>query len=503
MDNFKKRAVKTVFKPWFAATALLIVTALSLTLFADYAWQKVFAKLNYVSEEDTATQLDESIRNIEDQNSAILKKFKEYRETQEKSEKESKSKIPAYDKAINNILLLGIDSRDPDSIKERSDAMMILSINKQESKIKLISLQRDMLCYIPGTYNFEKLTHMNAIGGPEMTLATVNDILRLDIKKYAVVNMRKMEELIDLAGGVEIDVEEHCLNTLNYIIWAANRNFPETDPVAEVEHAGLQHLNGRQAVSYARNRTDNLGEYVGDYARMYRQRIVLQALFDRFMSIGNSRRLDMVSEAMSMVTTNLEPTEIVAIAATVLPAMNKTIDQMQVPIEGYYVSANSFAWVNLCDFNGMIPHVQEFLYGKTSSFEPVRQIPGAPGSTAVLDSYTPLVPVETDDFDVPGSESDENDKNPAELFEEDSSDSGYLPFLIDEPGTENSRQNDLSDRDRRYNFEEPGRSRDDYNPPTNSHNDQGYLPPNREPVHTTPIEPLPIEPISPVDPFAP
>ena len=288
------------------------------------------------------------------------------------------------EKGIINILLLGVDTRDEDSFKERSDSMMILTIDEIHGKIKLTSLQRDMLVYIPGRAEPNKINAANSLAGPLLAMRVVNETLRLNIENYVVINMNGMEKMIDLVGGVMVDVLPKELPYLNEIALGMNATYPDTPPTAALKSSGLQKLNGRQAVAYSRIR-----KLDSDYKRMARQRTVLQALFTEFLQSDLVTMGNLISEGLGLITTNISKTRITEIGLKVIPLMSGEIDQLQIPIDGYYTEYSGSSWVNLCDFNGMIPLLQEFIFGKTYPFDPVKVIPGAPNSGTVLPTVTP------------------------------------------------------------------------------------------------------------------
>jgi polyisoprenyl-teichoic acid--peptidoglycan teichoic acid transferase len=294
---------------------------------------------------------------------------------------------------IVNILLMGVDTRDENSIKERSDSMMILTIDSKNGKLKLTSLQRDMLVYVPGRSEPVKINAANAFGGPALALRAVNDNLRLDIQDFMIVNMYGMERLVDLAGGVMIDVMADEVAYINASVNEANILYPDTPTVGPVKKSGLQTLSGRQAVGYARIR--KIGS---DYKRMERQRTVMQALLDAFRSADLKTKTQIVGEGLSLITTNMSAATLTDLALKTLPMLDKTIEQMQIPIKGYNYEDARGSWVNRCDFNGMIPLLQQFIFGRNYPFDPVREIPGAPNSSIPLPSVAP---------------SEENDPTPA------------------------------------------------------------------------------------------
>jgi polyisoprenyl-teichoic acid--peptidoglycan teichoic acid transferase len=286
---------------------------------------------------------------------------------------------------ITSILLLGVDTRNPDSFKERSDSMMILTIDQNNKKIKLTSLQRDMLVYFPGqAAKLEKINAANAFGGPALALRVVNDTFRLDIKDFVVVNMHGMERLIDLAGGVMIDVTEPEVYFLNLGVDSSNVLYTDTPRAEHITKPGLQLLNGRQAVAYARIR-----KLDSDYKRMERQRRVMQALLDSFRTASLPAKGQIVSEGLSLITTNMSSAQLTDLALKIVPILSSEIEQLQIPIKGYFTEDSTGAWVNRCDFNGMIPLLQNFIFGSTFPFDRVKEIPGAPNSSIPLPTEKP------------------------------------------------------------------------------------------------------------------
>lgn len=109
-------------------------------------------------------------------------------------------------KMIENILLIGLDGTN-DKFPKRSDTMIILTIDKLNKSLKLTSLARDTLVKIPGRGE-EKLTHAYAYGQEELLMQTINENFDLDIKDYAVVNFKSFIDIVDIIGGVDINVNE-------------------------------------------------------------------------------------------------------------------------------------------------------------------------------------------------------------------------------------------------------------------------------------------------------
>ena len=282
-------------------------------------------------------------------------------------------------KGITNILLLGVDSRDSDTAKTLSDTMMILTVDTINNKIKLTSLQRDMLVYLPGKSTPTKINAANSAGGPTLAMRVVNDTFRLNIMNYVVVNLRNMEQIIDIAGGVTLDVPQNMVSAINGEISYQNSIFPDTKASGKLAKGGVQLLNGRQAVAFSRIR-----KLDSDYARNGRQREVLQALMTSFVQANVLNKSSMIMEGLSYITTNLTEAKLTSLGLDVLPLMDAEIEQLQIPIKGYFNEDQGGDWFNRCDFNGMIPLLQEFIWGKTFSFDPVKEIPGAPNGSGNL-----------------------------------------------------------------------------------------------------------------------
>ncbi len=280
-------------------------------------------------------------------------------------------------KGITNILLLGVDNRNAksSSIQERSDAMMILTIDSIHNQVKLTSLQRDIVVYFPGDKTPNKINSANAVGGPLLAMRVINDTFRLNITKFIVVNMAGFEKIIDAVNGVTLDVSEKELKAINEELAMVNKTFPDTEPSPTLEAAGEQNLKGRQAVTYARIRKID-----SDYARMERQRELLQALAKAALKSGPVGQYNLLTVGLSKITTNLSTLELATLSVRTLPLLAQPIAQLQIPIEGYYNNVNTDAWKSLCDFNGMIPLMQDFIYEQTFPFDPVKIIKGAPNA---------------------------------------------------------------------------------------------------------------------------
>jgi len=231
---------------------------------------------------------------------------------------------------IENILILGLDRRSKGEAT-RSDTIMIATVDKKNNALKLTSVLRDMYLSIPGRRN-NKANSAFAFGGADLTVATINNNFDLNIERYVVLDFLAFEEIIDLIGGVSIDVSKAEVS-------AINRNLDDRAKIDGsdlskyyVKNSGTQNLKGKQALAYARIR--DVGR--DDHDRVERQQIVLSKLFDEVKTLNPLRFPSLVSSVLSHVQTNLTAFEIINLGTTVLGFENKEIRRFRLPVDGTY-----------------------------------------------------------------------------------------------------------------------------------------------------------------------
>ena len=239
-----------------------------------------------------------------------------------------------------NILLLGGDSRSEDNY-ERTDSMIILSVNAAQGKVKMCSIMRDTLVEYPGLDRWGKINAAYVRGGLDVALATVNHAFDMDITDYVMINMHDMVELVDLFGGIDIEVTER-----------------ERSQIKQLDHSGLVHLNGQQALSYSRIRMiDN------DYHRVMRQQNVLLALAEKAQNMEFDDLLGMTDAVMEHIQTNLDVEQMKELALMGLSMEIKEISQYRIPADGTFESGMyENAWLIKPDFEENSRLLHEFIY---------------------------------------------------------------------------------------------------------------------------------------------
>ena len=223
---------------------------------------------------------------------------------------------------ITNVLLLGVDGIDFDAADQRSDSMIIATLDSNNKKIKLTSLYRDALVYIPG-YGENKMNASFSLGGPELVMETIKYNYDINIEKYVMINFVGFEAIIDQIGGIEIDVQEYQLNELNKYIGEATGGND-----CPVEEPGLQTLNGKQALSYARIRK-GVGD---DYERTERQREVLFKVAEKLQKTKPIKYLGIATKMLDYLRTNIDLYECLDLAYTVFKFSSLVTEQLSIPV---------------------------------------------------------------------------------------------------------------------------------------------------------------------------
>ena len=257
---------------------------------------------------------------------------------------------------IVNIAVFGLDRRHDEFC--RTDTIMILSINKDNKKIKLTSLMRDMYVKIPGKWS-DRINAAYAYGGPGLAVNAINTNFDMNIKYYASVDFKGIQKLIDKLGGTDINVKNGEIEYLNSYI--SELNFLDKDnPSKFISVPGMQHLNGKQTLGYMRIR------YYGnaDYERTQRQRTVISQLFDKVKSAGVLKFPGLVSMLLPYIETNMSKTDILNLGISVLDSKD-SIEQYRLPVDGTFKSQSIRGMsVLVPDLPANSSMLHEFIYNK-------------------------------------------------------------------------------------------------------------------------------------------
>lgn len=216
-----------------------------------------------------------------------------------------------------NVLLIGGDSRDAEN--GNSDTIMIAQYDTDTKKAKLVSLMRDIYTNIPGKTQKYKINAAYSMGGPDLLRQTIKENFDIDLNYYAIIDFRGFMEGIDAAfpDGIEIEVEKRMSKNI----------YVTLEP-------GLQKLNGKELLGYARFR----GDAQSDFGRVERQQKVLQTITDEMMSLQGVAKLPkMIGTVMPFIDTNIESTRMLSVLTSFLTSGNTDIEKLRIPVnDGFH-----------------------------------------------------------------------------------------------------------------------------------------------------------------------
>ncbi len=231
------------------------------------------------------------------------------------------------DNNIINILLIGTDSRT-NEVKSRSDTMMLVSVNKKTEEITLTSFARDIYTYIPALGYSNRLNVPCAVGGPTMLLDTMKQVFGIEIDGYIMVNFFSFIDVVDALGGVDVELREAEIEYLNKNLNTQNELLGKSQLTDHLGYgtSGMVHLNGNQALAYARIR-----QLDGDTMRTARQRSVITALINKAKGLSLQELNDLAKLVLPMVTTNLTQTECMSMLVNALEYFSYDIQTLSIP----------------------------------------------------------------------------------------------------------------------------------------------------------------------------
>ena len=235
---------------------------------------------------------------------------------------ESMIDIPKKD--VLNILLIGTDVRGG-TYDERgnTDSMILISVNTRDKNIKLTSFMRDMYVFIPNR-QWARLNVAYAYGGPQLLFDTLKQNFNVDVDLYVRVNFMYFRKIVNHVGGVDIELSEAEAKYMN----DTSEKY-KTKPV----EPGWQHLDGAQALSYARCRKID-----SDFNRTGRQRTVILALVDKIKHSSPGELNSLLNVFLPMIQTNMSKMQILGLMVDATTYLNNEIETLNVPIKNSWRS---------------------------------------------------------------------------------------------------------------------------------------------------------------------
>lgn len=349
-DDKKKKKRRTLLLPFLIFFLIIIVVVVG---FVGYK----FSLIN-VDSDDNTTAIDPN--NFVDNDPFDFGEFddatgRDFKEILKDWATKEGTKIS--DKNVVNILLVGSDASSTDpgranvTEKGNTDVMMIVSVNKEKETIKLVSIMRDSYIYLTGFDRYAKLNAACANGGPRYLVETIENNFKIAIDGYVMVDFDSFVKVIDVLGGITVDVPSYISDFLG-------NNFPKGNGVL---------LNGNQALRFSRVRYSDAD---GDISRVARQRQVINSIISRCKSASLSDINSVSDVILANVRTNISRRSILGYAGKAVTDgwANFATTEITMPSSDtrYPYSSRSTAWIWVVDYPLAAQQLQLELYGRTN-----------------------------------------------------------------------------------------------------------------------------------------
>jgi polyisoprenyl-teichoic acid--peptidoglycan teichoic acid transferase len=226
-----------------------------------------------------------------------------------------------------NILVLGVDARGEET--SRTDTMMLVSHNKQTDEVKVTSFMRDIYATIPGyqSYKLNTAYYLGAVeggmeGGVDLLADTLRTMFGVEIQHFALIDFKSFEKLVDIAApnGVEIDVEKKMSKNIGVSLTP-----------------GVQKLNGKELLGYARFRADE----EGDFGRVRRQQQVMSAMKKELLSVAAVPKYPkLAGAAQGYIQTDLTVSDQIKMATGIAMNGGADVERLTLPVKDSYSFAS-------------------------------------------------------------------------------------------------------------------------------------------------------------------
>jgi LCP family protein required for cell wall assembly len=228
-------------------------------------------------------------------------------------------------KGTVNVLLVGLDDVDN---TQRADAIALATFNQESGFVGMMAIPRDSRVQIPG-HGWDKINHAYVFGGIDLLKKTVMNLLNVGIDYFVIVNYDGFARIVDLLGGLDIDVEKRLV----YTDYSAKLfiNIPK----------GFQHMTGKTVLEYARFRHDPLG----DIGRVQRQQRVMGLLMEKMKSPSIIWKISgIIEEAVASLNSDLTPLEALRLANFAVSLPRERVELIMTPGRASYIDTVSY-WI--------------------------------------------------------------------------------------------------------------------------------------------------------------
>ena len=252
-----------------------------------------------------------------------------------------------YSEDVFNVLLMGIDNGSRNFPYGRSDAMIVVSINKKTKKVKLVSFGRAAYVAIEG-YPNTRLNHAHGYGGPALAIRTIEDNYKIRIDNYVSTTFSAFQELIDAIGGVDITLNSAEAKALKSKLVANGYKY---------NGKGVYRLNGPMALEYVR-----LRKIDSDRDRTQRQRNVLTAIANKAKDMNLFELNVLLNKVLPFITTDLSKMEIVSQLANAPSYISNGFEQHDLPHKSSALTLIDNYEVVLIDWSSEVAYTHKLFY---------------------------------------------------------------------------------------------------------------------------------------------
>ena len=315
-----KKRKKSGLRIALSVLSVILGILLALLIGATVWAESLMSQINRDTQPE-ATLSDEEIQSILAETDPIDENFTGEILDDDFSVSDSNADLIEDSDDIINIMLIGQDRR-PGQGRQRSDSMILCTINLEKKTLTMTSFLRDLYVDIPAwngkNYSDNRLNVNYVFGGMEMLDACLELNFGVQVDHNIEVDFSGFEQIVDLMGGVDI-----------------NLTSAEAKWIGGGLSGGVNHLNGEQALAYARIR-----KLDSDFGRTNRQRTVLTALLEKAKHMSLTELNNLVNSFMPMITTDMNNNDIVQYVAKIFPVLTELeVTTQHIPAEGTYRNA--------------------------------------------------------------------------------------------------------------------------------------------------------------------
>lgn len=258
----------------------------------------------------------------------------------------------AFSSNVWNILFVGVDRRSSD-LSSRSDTMLLLSIDSANKKIKMSSFLRDLWIDIPDS-GYAKLNAACTYGGAQLVMDTIEYNFNIKIDNYALVDFEMFTDIIDMLGGVNVEVTEKESK------YMSTKVFENGVPLS-ISHGENVHLDGTEALWYCRIRALD-----SDFMRTYRQRKVMTSIISKFKQTNIIELKNIAIDILPKIETDLSALTLTKLSfGTVFKYMRYEVEQAKIPADNTWKNGKKKGQsVLLADLDKNRLFLEDFLYSK-------------------------------------------------------------------------------------------------------------------------------------------